>query len=84
MAFIFRDAFRLSRVSIFHHFATVSCTVYNQKTSTGFIQGVEEGLKLNMMPDTEVLFAQPSDPVVQENIPLVTFFATIQHGIFPY
>ena len=69
-AFLYHDAFGEKRVSLFHHFTTIGGTVYEEETSSGFIKGIEEGLTLNMMPDTEVLFAQPLVPAVP--VPTIT------------
>ena len=58
--FMMKEAFGNGRISLFHHFNCIDGTVYNNGAMYWFIQGVGEGLTLNMTPDRDILFATPT------------------------
>ena len=50
MIILYRYVFGSYRVHLFHNFMLIWGTVYYANIGCGFIQGVEEGLTLNLMP----------------------------------
>ena len=50
-----------SGINIFHHFIQVGGAVYSGEKDAGFFVGLNKSTTAKMIPDTELLFATPSE-----------------------
>lgn len=61
-----------NRLNLFHHFKRSGGTVYNTTKTDGVIIGTKKEPVAVVTPDTEILFAKPTYPVVNGNVPTRT------------